>query len=142
VRVNCVAGTSLSRTTFYDIVGLTDDSLKPIKHHGNISSPPYFFHWIVANDDFNMLVEDGTDGRTGRLAYNVTISSLLNAMSLALQHPKSLFVISAQIFDIMKAPLADYSANMMLLRDALLPCVFTTSLKNLADAHNWDLLQI
>jgi hypothetical protein len=122
-RVNCLAGTSLSRTTFYDIVGMTDDSLKPIKHHGNISSPPYFFHWIVANDDFNMLVEDGTDGRTGRLAYNVTISSLLNAMSLALQHPKSLFVISAQIFDIMKAPLADYSANMMLLRDALLPYV-------------------
>ena len=100
---------------------MTDTNLKPHKHHGNISSPPYFFHWIVANDDFKMLVEDGTDGRTGRLAYNVTISSLLSAMSHFLQHPKSLFVISAQIFDIMKAPLADYLANMMLLRDALLP---------------------
>ncbi len=70
-----------------------------------------------------MLVEDGTDGRTGRLSYNVTISSLLNAMAPALQHPRSLFVISAQIFDIMKAPLADYAANMMLMRDALLPYV-------------------
>jgi hypothetical protein len=42
-------------------------------------------------------------------------------MAPALQHPRSLFVISAQIFDIMKAPLADYAANMMLMRDALLP---------------------
>jgi hypothetical protein len=117
----CTSGTSLSRTTFYDIVGMTDATLIPHKHHGNISSHPYFFHWIVANDDFKMLVEDGPDGRTGRLAYNVTISSLLNAMSHFSQHPKSLFVISAQIFDIMKAPLADYLANMMLLRDALLP---------------------
>lgn len=75
----------------------------------------------MANDDFTMLVEDGTDGRTGRLAYNVTISSLLNAMAPALQHPRSLFVISAQIFDIMKAPLVDYAANMLLMRDALLP---------------------
>jgi hypothetical protein len=42
-------------------------------------------------------------------------------MATALQHPGSLFVISAQIFDVMKAPLEDYAANMRLLRDALLP---------------------
>jgi len=78
------------------------------------------FHWLPRFADhtpFQQPPLGRVDDRTGRLAFNNTLTDLLHALRAEAAHPDSVVVMGTQIFDILKAPLADYASNLALLVD-------------------------
>lgn len=80
------------------------------------------FHWMPRFAD-HVLFENpplgAVDDRTGRLRFNQTLLDLLEAIETQAPGPHSVIVLGTQIFDILKAPMADYESNLGLLVQAL-----------------------
>ena len=143
------SGTSLVRTMFYDIVCLLDDACNATKEHEDLSyssggrdGARVGFHWFARFADhtpFEQPPLGPVDDRTGRLVFNHTLVALLDAISTEAPGADSVIVLGSQIFDILKAPLADYERNMRLLIDALAQ-VPGTVLWRTGDALHDDIL--
>ena len=80
------------------------------------------FHWLprfADHEPFETPPLGAVDHRTGRLRFNHTLDDLLEAIATHAGGRQSLIVLGSQIFDILKAPLSDYEANLRLLVAAL-----------------------
>ena len=84
------------------------------------------FHWFARFADHVLFADPPlgrVDDRTGRLAYNTTLTDLLESIAQVAHSPHSIIVLGSQIFDILKAPLGDYRANLALLIQHVIPHV-------------------
>lgn len=101
---------------------------KPTKEHEELAymaadgAARVAFHWMPRFAD-HVLFENpplgAVDDRTGRLRFNQTLLDLLEAIETQAPGPHSVIVLGTQIFDILKAPMADYESNLGLLVQAL-----------------------
>lgn len=120
------SGTSLVRTMYYDIVCLLDAACNATKEHEEMAfasgGARVVFHWLARFADHEPFVNPplgAVDDRTGRLAFNRTLVDLVAAIREEAPGADSVVVVGTQIFDILKAPLDDYAANLGLLLHAL-----------------------
>ena len=84
------------------------------------------FHWFARFADHVHFTDPPlgrVDDRTGRLAFNTTLTDLLHSIGTEADSPDSIIVLGSQIFDILKAPLADYASNLALLIQHVIPHV-------------------
>ena len=84
------------------------------------------FHWFARFADHVLFADPPlgrVDDRTGRLAYNTTLTDLLESIAQVAHSPHSIIVLGSQIFDILKAPLGDYRTNLALLIQHVIPHV-------------------
>ena len=84
------------------------------------------FHWFARFADHVHFTDPPlgrVDDRTGRLAFNTTLTDLLHSIGTEADSPDSILVLGSQIFDILKAPLADYASNLALLIQHVIPHV-------------------
>jgi len=84
------------------------------------------FHWFARFADHVLFTDPPlgrVDDRTGRLAFNTTLTDLLHSIGTEADSPDSIVVLGSQIFDILKAPLADYASNLALLIQHVIPKV-------------------